>query len=409
MSKKKEVVEIVDEMHNEVIEFLQKMVQTPSINPPGEYEAISRVVADRFKQLALEAETILVPEEKVKELGLATPRINVLGWLRGTPGHPVLVLNPHLDTVPIGENWTVDPFKGEIRGGKLYGRGASDCKGRIAAYAYALAAIKRAGISLKGTAVVAATVDEETGGLLGPKYLLDHRFLQPDFAIVEGSAYTIWNAMNGCLHLEVKVLGKSIHAAAPERGVDAIEKMNKVLVALYRYRDSLRLKKSTVPGLNTPTLVVGTISGGTKTNILADKCVITIDRRILPEEKGHEVESELFSLLRGLEKEDPQLKLQLRTIMLADSFGPLPESHHLIQTLVKNGTQVLGEKPKVEGVAGFGDSRFYWAKGIPVCNFGPSPKVIWESNAHGADENIVLDDLFKSIKVLALTLIDLLG
>jgi succinyl-diaminopimelate desuccinylase len=409
MPTRKELIEKVDEVQEEAVEFLQKLVQTPSINPPGEYEAITKLIADRFEQLGLEAQTVRVPRETVSEAGLETPRINVLGWLRGSVGRPVLVLNPHLDTVPVGANWTMDPFKAEIKNGKLYGRGASDSKGRIAAYTYALGVLKRAGISLKGTAVVAATVDEETGGELGPKYLLDAGYLDPDMAIVEGSTHTIWNAMNGCLHLEIKVLGRSAHAATPERGVDAIERMNHVMSALYRYRDTLHSKKSAVRGIQSPTLVVGTIAGGAKTNVVPELCTVTLDRRIIPEEKGEEVEKELLALLRGLEKEDPELNLRVRRVMLAESYGPLPEDHFLIQTIVRNATEVLGEKPVVEGLAGFGDSRFYWARGIPVCNFGPSPKIIWESNAHGADENIVLDDLFKSIRILVLTMIDLLG
>jgi len=104
-----------------------------------------------------------------------------------------------MDTVPPGSGWTVNPYGGEIINGWIYGRGASDSKGNIAAYTYALAAIREAGVKLKGDAVVAYTVDEETGGFLGPKYLLDHGILKPDMAIVEGFAHHIWNALNGCL------------------------------------------------------------------------------------------------------------------------------------------------------------------------------------------------------------------
>jgi len=140
-----------------------------------------------------------------------------------------------------------------------------------------------------------------------------------------------------------------------------------------------------------------------------DECSITIDQRIIPEEDSREVESEIIVLFKGLEKDDPDLKVSTRTILLADSWGPTPKDHILISTLVKNAPQIICEELAIEGVTGFVDSRFYWEAGIPVCNYGPGPKVYSESNVHAADENIVIDDLMKSIKVMALTAADLLG
>lgn len=192
-------VERVDERHvlafldgarAEMVDFLRELVSVPSVNPPGDYVGITSFLTQRLSDLGLESEAIVVPPEEVARHGLETPRMNLIARLRGRWERPCLVFNPHLDTVPVTGQWTTDPFGGEIRNGRVYGRGAADNKGLIVAHAYALVALKQAGVTLGGTLVLAASVDEEIGGLLGTKFLLEGGYIQPDWAVVEGSRIT---------------------------------------------------------------------------------------------------------------------------------------------------------------------------------------------------------------------------
>lgn len=409
MDLEQKILQIVEDSFEEQILFLQDMVRTPSINPPGDCEKISEVVAGKFREIGLKTEIIKAPISSDSKSNDIPIRNNALGWWHGKDNGPILALVPHIDTVPVVGEWQFDPYEATICNGKLYGRGAIDSKGRLAAYLFALSALLKAEADIKGTVVIMACADEETGGEWGARFLLDSGHVKPDMAIVEGSAYTVWQSMNGVLHMKIEVRGKSSHAAAPQRGVDAVRKMNKVLNALYEYGDTIAKRESSVPGVRPPSLVVSIINGGEKANIVPDRCTVTIDRRIIPEEKGDVVEQEILQILNRLRKEDKELEISTETILLAKSSGPLPKDHILIETLVRRGTEVLGEEISVTGTSGFGDARFFWERGIPVCCYGPASKSIYDNNVHGGDENIVLDDLKKSTKVLALTLLDLLS
>ena len=142
---------------------------------------------------------------------------------------PTIALNAHGDVVPPGEGWTTDPYGGEIRDGWMYGRGVAVSKSDFATYAYALLALKSLGRPLAGTVELHLTYDEEAGGAIGPKWLLEQGISQPDLAISAGFSYGIVTAHNGCLHLEVVITGKSAHAARPETGHDALEAATRVL------------------------------------------------------------------------------------------------------------------------------------------------------------------------------------
>jgi len=404
------IIKYVEKHRDDIIDYLVRLIKTKSDNPPGLYEEISKVVADEFKKLGFdEIKTIRVPDEEVKKLGLETPRINVLGIMKGTSGKPVLVFNPHMDTVPPGSGWTVNPYGGEIIDGWIYGRGASDSKGNIVAYTYALAAIREAGVKLRGDAIVACTVDEETGGFLGPKYLLDHGILKPDMAIVEGFAHHIWNALNGCLWMKIIVRGKTAHASMPYLGVDAIRKAVKVLEALYDYQHRLTKRRSNIPGIEFPTIVPTIIHGGVKENVVCDLCEIRFDRRITPNEKPEEVIKEIEDILKGLMLTDPEMKLEWKQLMLAKPAGPVPPNHPLIEAIRHYARKIFNEEISVIGIPGFADSRFYWERNIPFAHYGVGPAKFEDARAHGPDERVLIDDVINATKVLALATVRLLS
>ena len=232
---------------------------------------------------------------------------NLVVRVRFGPGTgPVIALNAHGDVVPPGAGWTVDPYAAEIRDGYLYGRGAAVSKSDFATYAFALLALRDAaahGAALDGAVELHFTYDEEVGGAIGPQWLLQQKIVAPDFVISAGFSYAITTAHNGCLHLQVDVAGKSGHAALPDQGVDALEAATGILSDLYALRKTYAATRSTVPGIGSPTLVVGMIEGGINTNVVPDHVAFRIDRRIIPEESPAEAEATLTRQIQRIRGE----------------------------------------------------------------------------------------------------------
>ena len=290
----------------------------------------------------------------------------------------------------------------------MYGRGVAVSKSDFSTYAYALLALKSLGFPLAGTVELHLTYDEEAGGAIGPKWLLDEGISKPDLAISAGFAYGIVTAHNGCLHLEVEVTGKSAHAARPETGHDALEAAAGLLTALYAHRQGLAATRSAVEGIGSPTLVVGLIRGGINTNVVPDAVTLRLDRRMIPEEDPAAVERELVALIEESVARRQGIACHVRRIMLALPLKPVPELERLVEPLQRNAEAVLGEPVPVYGVPLYTDARHYAAAGIPTVLYGAGPHTLTEANAHAADERLPLADLRKATEVVALTLLDLL-
>ena len=404
------IVQWIQDHEEDLISFLKKLVQTPSDNPTGDCLPIARVLEQQLSELGFENVCLLeVDEESVKANGMIS-MANVLAPTVFGEGTNI-VLNAHGDVVPPGLGWSVDPYEGEVIDGKMYGRGVAVSKSDIAAYTYAVLALKQVNEQLSGMIDLAFTFDEETGGEIGPKWLMDQGYIKPDQAIVAGFTYSAVNAHNGCLHFEIKTTGKSAHAALPHTGIDAIEATSKIVNALYDYRKTLAEKKSSIPGIDFPTLNVGLISGGINTNVVPDECTIRVDRRLIPEEDFVEAETEFRELVHQAVAGIPGIKIEIRKILHAKSFGPVPENTPLVRALAANWQLILkeeGELP-VHGVPLYTDARHFYAAGIPTIMFGVGPKVLEEANGHRADENILLSDLQAATKIIACTLYDLLA
>lgn len=407
---KAKIVQWIQDHEEDLVAFLKKLVQTPSDNPAGDCLPIAKVLEKQLSGLGFENVALLeVDEESVNANGMIS-MANVLAPTVFGEGTNV-VLNAHGDVVPPGLGWSVDPYGGEIVDGKMYGRGVAVSKSDIAAYTYAVLALKQVRAQLSGRVDLAFTFDEETGGEIGPKWLIDQGHIRPDQAIVAGFTYSAVNAHNGCLHFEIKTTGKSAHAALPHTGIDAIEATTKIVNALYGYRKKLAEKKSSIQGIDFPTLNIGLISGGINTNVVPDECTIRVDRRLIPEEDFVAAEAEFREIVQHAVADISGLKIEIRKILHAKSFGPVPEKTPLIQALAANWQSILkdeGELP-IHGVPLYTDARHFFAAGIPTIMFGVGPKVLEEANGHRADENIRLSDLQTATKIIACTLYDLLA
>lgn len=399
---------LVDARFAEEVAFLAELVKVPSDNPPGDCAPHAAVTAGLLEKLGFTVERHPVPEAVVQAAGMISAT-NLVARRRFGSGGPVIALNAHGDVVPPGEGWTADPYGAEIRDGWMYGRGAAVSKSDFATYAFAILALEQAGVALNGTIELHGTWDEEIGGEVGPQWLLEQGIVKPDLAIAAGFSYAVVNAHDGCLHLEITVEGRSAHAAMPFTGVDALEAATGVLSALYAFRRSLAATVSAIPGIGSPQLTVGLISGGINTNVVPDKVTMRLDRRMIPEEVPETVEADLRAVIEGAMRACPQARATVRRILLARPLTPLPGSEKLTTALRTRAEEILGVPVGIAGVPLYTDARHYGAAGIPIVLYGAGPRSITEANAHRADERLPLEDLRKATKVVALALADLLG
>jgi succinyl-diaminopimelate desuccinylase len=387
--------------------FLAEVVKAPSDNPPGDCAPAAEIVANLLEGLGFIVERHKVPDALAKANGMVSAT-NLIVRRKFGPG-PTIALNAHGDVVPPGAGWTKDPYGAEIVDGWMYGRGVAVSKSDIASYAFALMALERSGAKLGGAVELHVTYDEEAGGEIGPRWLIEQGLTKPDLAIGAGFSYSVVNAHNGCLHLEVEAHGRSAHAAKPFTGVDALEAANAVLTALYACRKGLSARVSAVPGIGSAQMTVGLISGGINTNVVPDRVVFRLDRRMIPEERPAEVEAELRRVVAEAARAFPAATVAVRRILLAEPLTPTPAGEKLTQTLVRQASRVMGEPIAAGGVPLYTDARHYAKAGVPIVLYGAGPHSIEDANAHRADERLPLDDLYRATETIAATLAELLG
>lgn len=400
------ICEWLDGQREAETRFLAEIVKVPSDNPPGDCAPAAEKAAALLEGLGFAVERHRVPEALARANGMVSA-INLVVRRRFGPG-PVVALNAHGDVVPPGEGWSVDPYGAAIRDGVMYGRGVAVSKSDFATYAFAVKALEAAG-QARGTAELHFTYDEEAGGAIGPAWLLSEKISRPDFAIGAGFSYAITTAHNGCLHLEVAVRGKSAHAAEPQRGHDALEAATRILSGLYALRPELARTVSKTPGIGAPNLTVGLIKGGVNTNVVPDLVTFRLDRRIIPEERPEEVEAALRGRIEQAAHGLAGIRVEIRRVLLAEPLVPRAGGEMLVAAIGARAREILGEDIEAKGVPLYTDARHYSAAGIPIVLYGAGPRTLAESNGHRADERLVLGDLFKATKIVALALADLLA
>jgi acetylornithine deacetylase/succinyl-diaminopimelate desuccinylase-like protein len=405
----------LDLQHDRQVAFLRELVRVPSDNPPGDCAPLARRAQALLKELDLEVQAYAVPDDLVRANGMQSA-VNLIVRHRFGAGGPVIALNAHGDVVPPGDGWRRDPYGGEIEidplhGPVMVGRGVAVSKSDFATYTWALLALRdaqRRGESLRGAVELHFTFDEEAGGDIGPRWLLDQGYSRPDYALSAGFGYAITTAHNGCLHVEVSVQGRQAHAAMPDTGADALEAATHVLQALYAFRAELASRRSDTPGIGAPTLNVGLIQGGINTNVVPDRVTFRVDRRMIPEEAGHDAEGELGRIVAAAIAQRPGCGATVRRIMLAQPLTQLPGAEQLIAPLRRHAEAVMATRIPVQGVPLYTDARHYTQRGIPTVLYGAGPRTLVESGGHNVDENLRLEDLRKATRVVALTLADLL-
>jgi succinyl-diaminopimelate desuccinylase len=397
----------VDAHFDEEVRFLQALVRVPTDTPPGNNTPHAERAAELLDAMGLPTAKFAVPQAEVQAAGLQTIT-NLL--VRRTYGEgKTVLLNAHGDVVPPGEGWSKDPYGGEIEDGKMYGRATAVSKCDFATYAFALRALEAVAKPAKGSVELLFTYDEEFGGEVGPAWMLQHGHIKPDLMVAAGFSYQVITAHNGCLQLEVTVHGKMAHAAIPDSGVDALQGAVAILNTLYAQNTLYRQVRSKVEGITHPYLNVGTITGGTNTNVIPGLVSFKVDRRMIPEENPVEVEATLRALIAEAAASCPGITVEVKRLLLARAMQPLPGNQPLVAAIQTHGKAVFGEDIPALGTPLYTDVRIFCEAGIPGVIYGAGPRTVLESHAKRADERLVLEDLRRATKVMARTLYDLVG
>ena len=396
----------IDAHFDEEVEFLQALVRVPTDTPPGNNAPHAERTAELLHGFGFEAEKYPVPAAQVQDYGMQS--ITNLVVRRKYGEGRTIALNAHGDVVPPGDGWKHDPYGADIVDGRLYGRASAVSKSDFATYTFAVRALESLGLPLKGGVELLFTYDEEFGGELGPGWLLRHKLIQPDFLIAAGFAYQVITAHNGCLQMEVIVHGKMAHAAIPHTGIDALQGATAILSALYQQNQLYQSVTSNFDGIDHPYLNVGRIEGGTNTNVVPGKVVLKLDRRMIPEEDPVEVEASVRQVIAEAAAIVPGITIEIKRLLMAESWKPDARNMELVQALQKHGEQVFGEPIPTSGTPLYTDVRLFGAAGIPSAIYGAGPRTVLESNAKRSDEHLVLQDLRRATKVIARVLLELL-
>jgi len=375
----------------ELVEILQALVRTPSVNPPGDTRECAQVMASILRKEGINVE--LVP---------ATDKlVNVVATLDGrTPGK-TMWYNCHMDVVPAGSDWTKDPWGGELIDGRIYGRGSSDDKGGIASMIGSMFALKRAGCPFNGRIVLTAVADEETGSDSGTIWLIENSRVTADYAIVgEPTKDSVEIGNRGTLWAEVTVKGKASHAGRPHLGINAIHNAARAIVALSKLEFPDRDDLFEVPN---GSVSVTMAQGGTKINTLADRCVFSIDRRMMPKHNADEAIEQIRRTIAGALEEGADFDMRVLKVWPPVMMDP---SHVLIQTVVNAFEQVHGFQPRIRAKAGGTDASFINGMlGIPIVLHGPGAS----DRVHTADEYVTVEELVHASRVYSLATLELLS
>lgn len=388
------ILRTIDAMRDEIVAMLQSLVKTPSIT--GDEVKVAELVASFCRDLDLDVK--IVEAEK--------NRPNVIArWDTGLPG-PSLLLNDHLDIVPPGplENWSYPPFAAEIANGRVYGRGTIDTKSGLTTILMATKAIREIGLPLRGMLTLVFSCDEEVGGEKGMQFLCRQGHIHADMAVVaEPTTMQIEIATKGRLNIEITTRGVATHGARPWLGHNAIEDMMEVIAGLRHLAQNLSQRSH--PLLGSATLSVGRIDGGTVPNMVPNKCILGLDRRVLPTETPEMAEAEIQTILDDLKTRIPGFEASMKRIVWWPGYT-LNDQAPIVDLTCRAFEKVMGRHPKVAGKdAGTDASWINVLAGIPVVMFSPGDGL----KAMNADENVGIDDLIAATKVMAQIVHDILA
>lgn len=368
--------------------MLRALVQIPSPNPPGDTRAIAAYIAETMRRAGCQVQTP-APNAKPE----AVNAIATIGQ-----GAPVIMLHAHIDTVPIAgdeaQQWTVDPYAAAIRDGRLYGKGSVDDKAPLAAMMAATIHAAAHRDRLRGTLALVAAAEEEVGGQLGTRWLADAgRLPACDFIVVgEQTHNRVATAHKGVLRAAIRTTGRSVHATNPDRGINAITAMARVVLALEAYHHDLAGRAH--PMVGAPTCNVGVIHGGSTANAVPDACIVQIDRRMIPGEDPAEVQTELIGVVEAVDVRPATVSIG--DFLVSNWFSSTIESD-LARTFLDCVARELHDSPGPVGYLPGSDAKHLvgLARGEMII-FGPGSYEV----AHAYDEYVDLGEFEATTNIL---------
>lgn len=421
------ILEEIDNKRDEITKFLQELVRIPSV--VGHEEDAQKFMEKTFRDLGLEVD---VWEPNVTELKKHSTffkttsytkfgykgRPNVIGKLRGSGEGRSIILAGHIDVVspePVSA-WTHDPWGAEIIDDKLYGRGAADMKGGIAAMVHAFKCVQAVGVKLRGDIILKSTIEEEDGGIGGTLATILKGYRADAAIITEPTdVCNIEIASSGVMYFRVKVPGVSAHAAVAHLGVNAISKAIRIYNALLKLNEERQSRISYPPAEVDPamkghatTINVGKIRGGDWPSTVAGWAELECRVGWPPGEELEDVKKQIEDAIYREARQDPWLRENPPKI---GWFGwrarPHEQdvNHPIVQTVAKFVKELTGKEAKFIGGSAGLDTRHYvlYAK-VPAICFGPRG-----FGLHSVDEYVEIDSVVETAKVLALTILDWCG
>ena len=387
---------------DEVVELTRALVRIPSVYRPGETGANEAEVAS-FVEGWFRREGLPVEVQEV-----APGRPNVLSWIgEKGPGRRCLLLEGHTDVVTEGDaaEWTWPPFGGELRDGRIYGRGAADMKSGLAAAMVTLAAFKRAGVTPAGKLVVGALVDEEDG-MIGVRHLVKTPAgRELDAAIIcEPEENELCLEQRGVVWARIRARGHMAHGAMPEAGANPITALGALLRDVPALEKQLRklcqksrhLKPPTV----TPTIVQGPPRGvgAPQSNVIPALAEMTLDVRLTPGIDAEGMRGELEALCRKAEAAVPGVKLEWEPVNAFRLATSVDKAEPIAQAMMHGVRKATGRAPRYGGVPGSTDGTILRMElGIPIVTCGPGNRLI----PHQVDEYVEVRELVEAAKIYA--------
>jgi succinyl-diaminopimelate desuccinylase len=381
-----------------MIDYAQRLIRSKSLNPPADYSEVSQIAFEEHSKLGLE----------VAFFEGRTGKINVFSLLRGSvPNGEVLCLSGHMDVVPAGDEkiWKYPPFGAEIRENKIWGRGAADMKCALAAQLYALAAVKRTAAPLRGSVMIGNTVDDETAGIWGMKYMIEKGLSTkgwplPTFHVLgEANHLNITGSFKGRLWLHITTGGKSAHGGAPQTGINAIEKMIKLI------EEFRKIPKTEHPLMGEDTFNLGILKGGAKVNIVPAECEAHLDFRMCSPADSESSLRQFKEVIQKLEGGDPHFRVSSLEAYERRDPVEVDFNHPLIEKVKLCIRDVVGKVPAMEGSLSAGDLYHCLKAGIPGIWVGPGDMNI----LHQTDEYLDLKEFIQAAKIYALLILRICG
>jgi len=399
------------------------LVRFPTVNPPGAaYEPCARFIGDRLAARGFAVDYLRA--HGAPGDGDAHPRINVVARREGRGPGPCVHFNGHIDVVEAGHGWSLDPFAGVVRDGRVWGRGTADMKGGLAAAIVAVEAILDAGIDWPGALEISGTVDEESGGFGGLAHLARLGRFAPgrvDHVIIPEplDVDRVCLGHRGVWWAEVEVKGRIGHGSMPFLGVNAIRGMADFLALVEsELMPKLAERQTRMPcvpdGARRATLNLNSIHGGLAEAIdeglpapvVADSCRLVLDRRWLVEEDRRAVRDEVVELLERMKAQTAGLEYELRDLMSFEPTMTEPDAP-LVRALDHWIHRILDRPAGHVASPGTYDQKHVarFAPHVACVAYGPGELAL----AHQPDESIAIDDMVASAKIMAATALTLLG